>query len=216
MEIYLIRHGQAGRRDDYDRLSILGQEQVKRLAEYFSQQGLPFDHVIAGGLRRQQETAALLSESFETDPRWSEFDLDAVYKAVAPQLARRDERFRADYEALEEATRDPEHEVHRTWKQTDRDVVVAWVSGSVDTAGLCESWGDLATRVRAAWTELLKSGRHRRIAVCTSATPIGLTFSTDPAQALQRAGQLHNSSFSLGEAFNQTPHLIEPRLLTLR
>jgi broad specificity phosphatase PhoE len=220
VEIYLIRHGQAGRRDDYDRLSVLGQEQVKLLSAYFASQGIQFDHVIAGGLRRQQETAALLSDNFETDRRWSEFDLDQVYKAVAPQLAERDERFRAEYLALEADSRDPNSEVHRTWKQSDRDVVMAWVSGSVPVAGRCETWADLAARVSQAWAELQQSTKHGRIAICTSATPIGITFSPDPAQAFARAGQLHNSSFTTWaaecQAFNQTPHLPEPRLLTLR
>jgi broad specificity phosphatase PhoE len=220
VEIYLIRHGQAGRRDDYDRLSVLGKEQVRLLSAYFTAQGIQFDHVIAGGLRRQQETAALLSNNFQTDPRWSEFDLDQVYKAVAPQLAERDERFRADYLALEADSRDPNSEVHRTWKQTDRDVVMAWVSGSVPVAGRCETWADLATRVSQAWTELQQTPKSGRVAICTSATPIGITFSPEPAQAFSRAGQLYNASFTAfspsGEAFNQTPHLPEPRLLTLR
>ena len=46
--IYLIRHAQAGSRDNYDVLSELGREQARLLGEHLSQHGIELDAVYAG------------------------------------------------------------------------------------------------------------------------------------------------------------------------
>ena len=57
--LYLVRHGQASFGEaDYDRLSPMGHQQSRRLGEYFAGQGLVFDAVITGTLRRHAETFA--------------------------------------------------------------------------------------------------------------------------------------------------------------
>lgn len=57
--LYLVRHGQASLgADDYDQLSALGQRQSERLGEYFAQQGLQFEAVLTGGMRRHAQTWA--------------------------------------------------------------------------------------------------------------------------------------------------------------
>ena len=76
-EITFIRHAQttgnaAGRWQGHtnSRLSDLGQEQVKLLAERMS--GSRFDLVVASDLQRTMDTAAALGRPIESDPRWRE------------------------------------------------------------------------------------------------------------------------------------------------
>ncbi|MGH9838118.1 MAG: histidine phosphatase family protein [Blastocatellia bacterium] len=57
--IYLIRHGQAGTRENYDVLSTLGREQARLLGAHFAERKMGFDSIYAGGLNRQQETARM-------------------------------------------------------------------------------------------------------------------------------------------------------------
>ena len=107
--LYLIRHGQAGTRDNYDRLSDLGHEQTRLLGAYLAEQRIPFSRMISGELKRQQETAANVVEELrragapcpdlQMTSAWNEFDLDDVYQQVAPQIAAVDENFRLGYDS---------------------------------------------------------------------------------------------------------------------
>lgn len=87
--IHLVRHGQASfGTGDYDRLSELGHEQARLAGEDMAARGLRPDVVIHGGMRRQRETAeGLLAGAgwdclVEVDPRWAEYDADAVLAAA--------------------------------------------------------------------------------------------------------------------------------------
>lgn len=235
--VYLIRHGQAGLRDDYDRLSPLGQEQARRLAQWFLREGIAFDRLITGGLRRQNETSALVAEPMlaagaaprevEVDPRWSEFDLDRVYEGIAPQIAAEDAAFRVQYEELQARIRSGENGVHRQWTPADTTVVRAWIEGRYPFEG--ESWSAFLDRVHAALSDLLQSPA-RRTAVFTSATPVAISIaslfgSRTPMHIMRLAGAAVNTNFTIldlrgGDAalacFNAFPHLDEPRLRTFR
>ncbi|MBM3760093.1 MAG: histidine phosphatase family protein [Acidobacteria bacterium] len=223
-ELYLIRHGQAGLRTDYDQLSDLGANQAGRLRKWFDAQGIAFDRVISGGLRRQQATAAALSSSVEVDAQWNEFDLDAVYESIAPQIASSDAAFRQEYETLQAETADPTHSVHRSWRQTDFKVVEAWLANRYQVE--CETWAQFEQRILRAFESLSVNGR---VALVTSATPIGIStaalFNAPVQQVFELAGSLYNSSFTIfrrrGErwtlnGFNHTPHLEEQSLRTMR
>lgn len=227
-EIYLIRHGQAGLRDDYDRLSDLGQRQAALLAAWFAAQGVEFDLVVSGALRRQQETAAALGGKVIVDPAWNEFDLDAVYATVGPQLAAVDEEFRLAHADIVEESKDPAHPVHREWKACDVKLIEAWIANRFEAD--CESWPRFLGRIRNAARDLdLQPSGRRRVALVTSATPIGIAtaslFGAAERKCLELAGALHNSSFTILRrrpsglalaAFNHTPHLPEEKLRTLR
>lgn len=235
--LYLIRHGQAGLRDDYDRLSPLGREQARRLAQWFLQEGIAFERLLAGGLRRQQETAAIVAEAMaasgsappevETDPRWSEFDLDQVYAGIAPQIAAGDAAFRAQYEELLARVRSGEDGIHRQWTAADTAVVRAWIEGRYPFEG--ESWPAFLDRVHSAFADAARTSA-RRTAVFTSATPVAISVaslfgSRAPAHIMRLAGAAVNTNFTIldlrgGDAalacFNAFPHLHEPRLRTFR
>ncbi len=231
--LFLIRHGQAGNRDDYDRLSPLGCEQAQRLAAYLRREGLTFDRCIAGGLRRQKETAAIVAEALglqapiEEDPRWSEFDLDQVYAALAPRIAAEDPAFRAHYEELLARMRSGEDGIHRQWTPADTQVVRAWVEGRYPFDG--ESWPAFLDRVHAALADAARSPVGR-VAIFTSATPVGISVASTfgsraPQHILRLAGAALNTNFTVLDVregspalacFNAVPHLDEPRLRTFR
>lgn len=226
-ELYLIRHGQAGLRSDYDRLSDLGHHQAHLLAQWFQTQEIQFDLVLSGGLRRQKETAAALSSDATADPEWNEFDLDAVYASIAPQLAAVDEGFRRDFESMTLEAADPEHPVHRAWRPSDLQVVRAWLEGRFPVD--CETWHAFHQRILQAFSNLDTKSEVQRIALVSSATPIGIStaklFEAPVRQVFELAGSLHNASFTVFKkrptgwalsGFNHTPHLGEEKLRTFR
>lgn len=197
------------------------------MAGWFETQGIHFDLVLSGGLRRQQETAAFLSAAPTIDPQWNEFDLDAVYASVAPQLAALDAEFRADYETLLLEASDPEHAVHRAWRPSDLKVVRAWIASQFPVES--ESWPQFHARILGAFQGLNQLGPIKRIALVSSATPIAIAtaklFEAPVRQVFELAGSLHNASFSVFRhreagwslaGFNHTPHLGEEKKRTLR
>ncbi len=231
--ITLIRHGQAGSRVAYDDLSDTGRTQARALGAWFGERGHRFDVVVTGGLTRQKITAEEMLGAMETrgaamppvevDARWNEFDLDAVYAGVGPQLAEIDDQFRAEYEQLKCDSADPHSAAHRTWRNCDVTVVHAWIAGRFRFEG--ESFEDVCVRVRNALTELPECAS---VAVVTSATPIGICIGSalDVApKHIMRLAAGFNSAYSEMDlrrdgprvvSFNNVPHLADARLRTLR
>lgn len=227
--IYFFRHGQAGTRDDYDRLSPLGQRQARLLGEWIARQGLQFDTILCGGLRRQQETAALaLPEAARIDPGWSEFDLDAVYAQIAPQLAAVDSGFRAHWAELQRSIASGDDGIHRRWTPPDAAVVEAWIRGRFPTEA--ESWAGFNERVRGAGAHFAGLPDTARVAVFTSATPISIWVSEvlgglGADRTMRFAGASLNTAMTILSAragrldlftFNSVPHLEDQALHTFR
>ncbi len=231
--LYLFRHGQAGRRDHYDTLSDLGRTQARLLGRHLAETDVSFAALFTGGLQRQRETAAHLREEHPAlpaptiDSQWSEFDLDAVYREIAPRLAAADREFAAGYEKLMLEASDAASAVHRRWTATDIAVVRAWIAGTFETH--TESWAEFKRRVRGALQTLESFGPGEAVAVSTSATPIGiwmgLAMNLADREIMRTAGALYNSSITSfrlrdGElslfSFNGIPHLKDPGLRSFR
>lgn len=236
--IYLVRHGQAGTRIDYDKLSELGVDQARRLGKHLHGQNLELTRMVAGGLKRQIETARVVEAMFrasgaatpelETDPAWNEFDLDAVYRELAPQLAEEDPEFRKHLSQMELVMDDPEHPVHRKWTSGDLAVIRAWMEGRLPVKST-ESWVEFQGRVGGAFERLIHQAGRGSIMVFTSATPVGIAMSRvlglEPRDAMRLAGSLLNSSVSTVRHrpddlslfnFNTVGHLPDPRQHTFR
>jgi broad specificity phosphatase PhoE len=234
--LYLIRHGQAGLRHDYDTLSDLGRRQAGLLGEYLAAQGVRFTAVYAGALARQQQTAEELRQAYLragvaapdilTEPLWNEFDLDQVYRDLAPVLSEADPQFRSDYERLRQQARDAASPIHRIWSPCDTAVVRAWTEGRHACSG--ESWVDFQARVRRAMETVADYRSGESIAVVTSATPIAISIGTAVGAAngrvMRLAGVMYNSAVNTLRmkdrdltlyTFNNTAHL-PPGLRTLR
>jgi broad specificity phosphatase PhoE len=236
--LYLIRHGQAGTREHYDTLSPAGHEQARSLGDYLVSQGLKFSAAFAGTLCRQIETAHEVMGAYQRsgvdfpelqiEPGWREFDLDHVYRGIAPQMCGIDPEFRRDYEAMVEQVRascgDAQAAVHRRWSPCDIKVVDAWIQGRYDYDG--ESWNSFRERVCDVVSG--HSGRGNTI-VFTSATPIaicaalGLDIFDD--RILRIAGVLYNASITTLRvrpeqirlfSLNGVPHLPSAELRTHR
>jgi broad specificity phosphatase PhoE len=142
--ILLIRHGQASfGADDYDVLSEQGEAQARHTGAVLAGRGIEPARVVAGGLRRQRDTAAgllagmgITGQPVVEDPRWNEYDQFGLL-GLGPQVeewpedaAERNVVFQA---ALDEA-------------------LAAWVSGAVGDGG--ESHADFHGRATAAFDEL--------------------------------------------------------------
>ena len=229
--LYLIRHGQAGTRENYDALSPLGRRQSQFLGQYFREQQIHFEHVYSGALERQQTTAreALPHSRIAVDEGWNEFDLAQVFAEYAPHLAAEDADFRREYDTMQAALAESrgahDHPIHRRWHDCDKKVIQAWIAGRYDYSG--ESWPVFVARIHAA----LDRVRHHQgnTIVFTSATPIGVsaarTLDLIDARAMQIAGVLLNASFTTLRvrpnelrlfSLNNTPHLTDPAHRTFR
>ena len=235
--LYLIRHGQAGLRQRYDTLSDLGRTQARLLGEYLAAQKIGLSAVYSGALERQRETAAGILSALtrsgaaapllQIDARWNEFDLDAVYRAIAPRLASDDPEFRAEYEKLLLSLNDENSPVHHSWTRCDTLVVRAWVDGRYEMPG--ESWQEFRERVRGSMEDLSRIPSSETVAVVSSATPIavwiGVALGLNGRHVMRLAGVTYNSALTTmrvreGDlalvSFNGTPHLTEPHLRTFR
>jgi broad specificity phosphatase PhoE len=231
--LYLVRHGQAGTRDNYDSLSELGRRQAQRLGEHFAAQGIRFDAAYSGSLRRQRATgeATLAGVEIVADRGWNEFDLAHVYSEYAPQLAAEDVDFRREYEEMQLAVVSsggaPDAPVHRRWNDCDKKVVRAWVESRYEYSG--ELWPVFVARVHEALERVITNRHEGNVIVFTSATPIGVcaahTLELQDARSMWLAGVLLNGSFSTLRvrdheirlfSFNNSPHLDGPELRTFR
>ncbi|HBY61377.1 MAG TPA: hypothetical protein DEH78_16265 [Solibacterales bacterium] len=230
--IYFFRHGQAGIRTNYDTLSETGRRQSRLLGEHLVREGIRFTAAYCGELRRQRETAAEVLAAgvdlpgFTVHAGWNEFDLDDVFRFHAAKIAAIDPQFRAEYEILRAAARDPENEVQRQWSRCDMAVVRAWVEGRFDYPG--ESWQGFQDRVASCAGLLDGHGPDESVAIFTSATPISiwvkLALGAGARKILPLAGAQFNTGITTlrrrGEEydlfyFNAAPHL-EPALRTHR
>ncbi len=89
--IYLVRHGQASLgAADYDQLSPLGEQQSRRLGEHWRAQGITFDAVITGALKRHAQTLAGIQQGLGTQhdalvwPGLNEYDSETIIRTVQP------------------------------------------------------------------------------------------------------------------------------------
>jgi broad specificity phosphatase PhoE len=229
--LYLVRHGQAGTRENYDSLSPLGRRQAGLLREYFQSQKIHFDAVYSGSLKRQRATAeeTLPGAEIMVDQGWDEFDLAQLYSEYAPHLAAEDDDFRREYEEMQAALELSQgahgHAVHRKWNDCDKKIVWAWIESRYDYSG--ESWPAFISRVHAAF-DRIKPVEGNAI-VFTSATPIGVcaarALDLADGRAMWLAAVLMNGSFSTIRiredevrlfSLNNGPHLVEPELRTFR
>jgi len=88
-QLYLVRHGQASLgAKDYDQLSPLGALQAQRLGEHWRAQGLRFDAVYTGTLKRHTQTLQGIVQGLGQThhetlwPGLNEYDSEAVIRCV--------------------------------------------------------------------------------------------------------------------------------------
>lgn len=235
--LYLIRHGQAGTRGNYDALSDLGHRQAHLLGQHLAGQKVPFKAFVAGCLNRQQQTAAAVSSAYReagldvpdivSDSAWNEFDMTAVFREFAPLLSEADPRFKQDYEELLRKLEDAESPIHQAWTDCDTQAMRAWMEGRYPCR--TESWSAFRQRVLSARGSLAAYESGDAVAIFTSATPVSICVAAalglPDAGIMRLAGVLYNSAVTTlrlrGEeltlfTFNGVPHLNAPPLRTFR
>jgi broad specificity phosphatase PhoE len=224
----LVRHGQAAAFTAHsDRLTGLGRLQVTHLADYWRGRNVIFDEVICGSLRRQVETAEILTNrSIRQAEQFNEYNAGAILKFMAPLLMKHDEQFARLWRQWEQASGSPDQNRH--FQRMFEVLLRHWALESITHAEV-ESWRSFHERVTRGLRGILDDGRsNRRVLVCTSGGPIGVAVQTaleaPPAAALEVNWRVRNASiteflFSRDrlslDLFNATPHL-EPPLITFR
>lgn len=239
--VYFIRHGQAGTRGAYDSLSELGRRQARLLGEHLVAQGVEFAAAYAGGLARQQQTAAGVASAYaeaglafpepSIDAGWDEFDFHHVYKELAPLMCEEDEEFRREHEEMLAAASanadDHTADVHRVWRASDTKVMDAWVGGRYPYSG--ESWGQFIERVAACRLKVREAQPRENVAVFTSAVPTAIwtarALEASNVHIPRLAAVLLNTAYTVLQlreeetlllTFNAVPHLHTPELRTRR
>lgn len=235
-DIYLIRHGQASfGADDYDVLSPVGRRQSEALGAHLAQLGLRLDRCLAGGLRRQQDTARLALDAMamagcavpdlETDPAFDEFDAEGVIRGLLPALLPDEPNA---LNVLRDACQRP-GEFQRLFAQ----LVQHWHEGRYNPIEGLESWSSFTDRVNAGLDRVLAgASTGDSIAIFTSGGSIAALLhritGITPAQAFTLNWQIINTSLSLLKfrgrdvtlaSFNSQAHvrlLKAPELLTYR
>ncbi len=226
--IYLIRHGQAGTRDNYDTLSEVGEEQARLLGEYFASQKIELAAVISGSLSRQRRTAELACDAMaragaavpdlRTDERWNEFSLLSVYRSIARRLMKDDEQFARDVVEMQEAIRHDPRTTAGATGRCDRAVISAWMENRFPELDVEETWESFRARIQSCAETF--DGQERAVAVFTSATPIAVhaaaALGLTNEKLISILGVIYNTSVTVlrakkGETrlftFNAAPHL---------
>jgi broad specificity phosphatase PhoE len=226
--IYLIRHAQAGSRDNYDVLSELGRQQARLLGEHLTEQGIELRAVYAGGMQRQRHTAEIACEvmadrgvnvpDVTTDERWNEFSLISVYRAIARRMIEESPEFERDYREMQDAIRRDPHTTGGATGRCDAAIIRAWMAARYDYNG--ESWSAFRERIHGCGTGLTDNDSNSAIAVFTSATPVAIlaaaALGLSDEKLLSILGVIYNSGITVLRSreeelrlftFNSTPHL---------
>ena len=236
-QLFLVRHGQAGPRHAYDTLSPLGERQSYLLGKHLVDSGVRFDRVVAGGLVRQQLTAQAVREAYrktghvfpevEENELWNEFDLGGVYEQLAEPLSNDDPEFARLFAEMTRDMPDEHAAVHRVHNYCDIAMVRAWVTDAYRYDG--ESWVEFRSRVHNALDAVNGGGSGEKVAVFTSATPVGISvgraLSLADEQIWRVAGASYNSGLTTLRitaddlrlfTFNGLPHLPDSDMWSFR
>jgi broad specificity phosphatase PhoE len=228
--IYLIRHAQAGSRDNYDVLSELGHEQARLLGEHFAREGVHIGAVYAGGMRRQSHTAEIACDVMARngisvpdvviDESWNEFSLISVYRAIAKRMMEESAEFERDYREMQDAIRRDPHSTGGATGRCDAAVIRAWMSNRYDDYQ-GEAWSAFRERIHACGHRLSSNNSDKSILVFTSATPVAILSATalqlSDEKLLSILGVIYNTSITIVRpreadlrmfTFNSTPHLV--------
>ena len=210
--LYLVRHGQASfGADDYDVLSPLGNQQAKRLGDYFNTKGIAFDAALTGTLRRQISTFEGICDGMGSKPnaiQWpglNEYDSHAVIATVhAGKLEKptTPEQYRHHFRLL-------------------KDGLAQWMNGVVSPQGM-PSYSDFVLGVSSALDHVRKNCSGNVLLVSSGgpiATAVGHVLGCPPEATIELNLRIRNSSVTefaftskrhMLVTYNTLPHLNEP------
>lgn len=210
--LYLIRHGQASfGADDYDRLSALGARQCEALGAWMRHQGMQFEAVLRGSLRRHAQSLDALASALPGLPaafEWpglNEYDPAAVVRAIHPEPLTR--------------ARDAQ-EVRQHFRLL-RDGLLRWTEGRTQPEGM-PPWESFVAGVTAA-LDHVRGSCEGPVLLMSSGGPIAAAVAhvlgAPAAVAIELNLSLRNSAvteFGFNarrhslRSFNGLPHLAQP------
>ncbi|MFX1766905.1 histidine phosphatase family protein [Paraburkholderia sp. A1RI-2L] len=214
-ELFLIRHGQASLgADDYDCLSASGEQQSRWLGEHFARDGVQFDCIMSGTLRRHAQTLDAIRHAMpglpagcEAHAGLNEYDFYALFTALPDE-----------HRHLADAAK---HDSREFFKAL-RKVLHLWTEGALD-GRVPETWSAFQQRVANARAAIQQSGAQR-VLVVTSGGVIGAfvqqILQAPAAMAIALNMQILNSSVTHCyfnrealqlSSFNGLAHLDDPQ-----
>lgn len=234
----LVRHGQASfLKENYDKLSELGERQSRILGEYWLRTGAVFDQVYQGPACRHLRTGEMVSEVYRqagavwsdpvTLPELNEYAGIEVVRTFLPGLMETHEDIRAMEAEFRQAG---EQDVaFRLFDKLFARITRMWVNEELDSPDI-EPWKDFCARIDRGIARIREgAGKNSRIVVFTSGGVIAATvraaLDLSPQKTLETSWTSRNASyteflfsperFSLS-SFNNHPHLEDEELLTYR
>jgi broad specificity phosphatase PhoE len=196
---------------DYDQLSPLGAQQSQRLGEHWRAQGLRFDAVITGSLKRHAQTLAGIQHSMGTQhealiwPSLNEYDAEAVIRAIQPG------------ELVKPTTSDGYKHHFRLL----RDGLAQWMAGVVTPQGM-PSYTEFVQGVTGALERIRQQHTGHVLLVSSGgpiATAVAQVLRASPETSIELNMRLRNSAvseFSFSPkrhslvGFNSVAHLETP------
>jgi broad specificity phosphatase PhoE len=194
-KIFLVRHGQASLgAADYDQLSPLGEQQSRRLGDHWREQGLVFDAVITGALKRHAQTFAAIQQGLGTQhealvwPGLNEYDSEAIIRTVQSG------------ELVKPTTPDGYNQHFRLL----RDGLVQWMAGVVSPQGM-PTYVEFVKGVTSALDHIRHTCEGNVLVVSSGgpiATAVAHVLRTSPETSIELNLRLRNSAVS---EFNFNP-----------
>lgn len=216
--LYLVRHGQASfGAADYDQLSSLGVQQCQALGQWFDLQGLRFDAVYTGSLRRHAQSLAAIQAGHGdlpvalVRPGLNEYDPEALIRAFhsgpLPHPHSGDPAQRA--------------EIVKVHFRLLRQALAAWMAGRTQPAGM-PAWPDFVASVAGVLDDV-RSQHAGNVLIVSSggpiATAVGHVMGAGADATIELNLRIRNSAvteFAFNPkrhhllAFNHVPHLYAP------
>ena len=208
-ELYLVRHGQASfGADNYDQLSLLGQQQGQLLGEYFAERNIVFDHVLLGTMKRHRQT------------------VEAIFQGSNEVASLKEHRGLNEYDfgALFDGLGDEHHELRLQAKTGKKDfykalrqVLLLWMEDRI-AGPIPETWSQFQQRVADAKNYIQGLKGQRILAVSSGgvmAATAQQTLGAPKETVISLNLQIHNCSFcryffNAGSfhlaSFNSIPH----------
>ena len=218
--LYLVRHGQASfGAADYDQLSELGAQQCLALGQWFAQQGLHFDAVLTGSLRRHAQSLQAISTGHRDVPAaiirpgLNEYDPQALVRAFMPELDL--------HPGLHSSDPAQRAEIIKGHFRLLRQSLAAWMAGSTQPAQM-PAWPDFLAGVVGALDEVRNLYTGNVLIVSSGgpiATAVGHVLGAGTDATIELNLRIRNSAvteFAFNAkrhhllSFNHLPHLHAP------
>jgi len=236
--LLLIRHAQASFLDqNYDKLSAIGEEQARRLGQYWVQQKMMFQHVCTGPRVRQKDTASIVATFYRDSglpfpepvvmKEFDEYQADLVLEHGLPRLLESNGKVRELHRAFQYSSSPAQRLLN--FEKMFQLVITKWVEGEI-VLPFVESWTEFCTRVDRGLSQCVSAnGRGQHLAVFCSGGLLGVAMRRalhlSSQDTLRTAWMVRNCSYSeflfsndrfTLSTFNAFPHLDDISLLTYR